>query len=101
MLANYQLGNRAYHPSPLRFGEGMGCLLRRLGVVFWCVIGLGMTTGCARQTSSALSYNDSYSTELREQLQAGQKGGAAAAAVSAAEPTGWATLKGKFSLTGT
>jgi hypothetical protein len=58
-----------------------------------------VATGCKRPTAPVLAYNESSSVELRKLLQEGKKG-ADAAAVSAAEPTGWGTLKGKFALNG-
>ena len=64
-----------------------------------CLFGMSIAVGCRRETAPTLSYNDGNATQLRKLLQAGQKG-SAAAAVSAAEPTGWATLKGRFTLNG-
>lgn len=57
--------------------------------------------GCQRDTAPMLAYNRSNAQELRNLFQKGQKAEAEAAATSTAEPTGWATLSGKFTLNGT
>lgn len=104
MTVNYRLheaalalsgGTRMANGLPARYGARIGRWL----VVGCCLLGLSISLGCSRQTAPTLSYNDGNATQLRKLLQAGQKGGGAAA-VSAAEPTGWANLKGRFTLTG-
>lgn len=68
-----------------------------------CCLGLlliAVLAGCERATAPALSYNESNSRELRKMLQAGQASAESSADASAAEPTGWATISGKFTLAG-
>jgi hypothetical protein len=57
-------------------------------------------SGCERQTAPMLAYDEQNAVELRKLLQAGKKADDGSGAVSAAEPTGWGSLKGKFILNG-
>jgi hypothetical protein len=55
--------------------------------------------GCPRQVATSADYNASNVPALRTAL-GGDKGAGAGPAVAAAQPTGWGTLRGKFTLTG-
>jgi hypothetical protein len=62
------------------------------------VLVLFVGTGCSRSTAPTLSYNESNRKELRKLLE--KKAAAETATASSAEPTGWGTLAGKFTLIG-
>jgi plastocyanin len=65
----------------------------------WCLIATALTAGCNRRTSSEPRPDKSLYTALRAEFEAGA-GGSGGAAVVAADPEGWATLKGKFTVSG-
>ena len=55
--------------------------------------------GCPRPVATSASYSESNVPALRTAL-GGDQAAASTAAVAAPQPTGWATLRGKFTLTG-
>jgi hypothetical protein len=55
--------------------------------------------GCPRYVADSASYQASNAQMLRTALE-GDKAASAGPTVAAAQPTGWATLRGKFTLTG-
>lgn len=63
------------------------------------VIAVGGSTGCQRSLTPAAYAAPANVATLRSAFQEGGKG-AAVETVAAAEPTGWATLKGSFKLSG-
>lgn len=69
-----------------------------LGLFLTVVLATGLNSGCSRSTAPALSYNESNRKELRKLLEA--KTATATATATVADPTGWATLTGKFTLNG-
>ena len=60
-----------------------------------------VATGCEREMAQTLSYRDSTMKVMREALDAGVEAGAAGGgSIDLGDPTGWATLKGRFTLQG-
>lgn len=69
----------------------------------WCIAaGLAMlvASGCARKQTQSASFDESTVALLRTAM-GGDKAASAGPAAAAPEPTGWATLRGKFILAGT
>ena len=79
--------------------EGLNQTWRRALYVTSAAL-LLLASGCPRHEAPALSYNEGSAAELRQLLQAVPKESDGAGAASAAEPTGWGALKGKFNLEG-
>ena len=79
--------------------EGLNQTWRRALYVTSAAL-LLLASGCPRHEAPALSYNEGSAAELRQLLQAVPKESDGAGAASAAEPTGWGALKGKFTLNG-
>lgn len=73
---------------------------RHVSYVVSCWASLALVVGCERARGPELTFNPGNASELRKLLQAGKTGGDSSTAVAAAEPTGWATLKGKFTING-
>jgi hypothetical protein len=59
-----------------------------------------MLCGCPRQTADRVSVDANTIEAVRQVLESGVESGGSAA-VALAEPTGWATVTGKFTLSGT
>lgn len=67
----------------------------------WILAGLGLLAlaGCQRKLTESASYQESNVALLRTAL-GGDKSAEAGPAAAAAEPTGWATLRGTFKISG-
>jgi hypothetical protein len=63
-------------------------------------VGICLVSGCARETAPALAYNRSNADEIRRLMQEGAATTAGAEQVATAEPDGWATLTGRFTING-
>ena len=57
-------------------------------------------TGCARETAPLLSYSDTTPVAMRSTLEEGLAAGGGGVAATLGDPTGWATLRGKFTVQG-
>ena len=69
----------------------------RIVILLTCT--LALAAGCNQRTSYEPAPDKAQFTALRSELEAGA-GGGPGAAVATAEPEGWATLKGKFTVSG-
>jgi hypothetical protein len=67
----------------------------------WLALVVVACGGCERSTAPALSFNRGNAEDIRRLLQQGSKGAGEAAVAATAEPDGWSTLKGRFTLNGT
>ena len=64
------------------------------------LVAMVTATGCARSLPDSAYVNAANVKTLREAFQAGKTTGGDAAATTSAEPTGWATFKGVFKVSG-
>lgn len=72
-------------------------------VSFWRLLALSsvvLLCGCPRPQVTALQTDADNVRAIREALAKGQAAGDGAAGAQAARPTGWGTIRGKFTLTG-
>ncbi len=76
-------------------------LSHRIAIGLFVVVVIGATVGCERTKAPNLAANMNTASSVRELLQAGAAEGGGASAASLSEPTGWATLTGRFQMLGT